>query len=124
MPKSLVDSASSPGSIKNPGCWEKKLALSLLPFPSVSSVSFGGVGESSVELIDHLLAVLEVSSGLPGIFLRSKSFPADKILVFLPARPTVQNFFYFPFFMSINGDGVGCVGLTAFNQIRLTSSKQ
>ena len=90
----------------------------------MSLVCFGGVGESSVELIDHLLAVLEVSSGLPGIFLRSKSFPADKTLAFLPSRPTVQNLFYFPFFIVVDGDGFGFVGTMAFNQIRLTLSKQ
>ena len=102
----------------------KKLALLLLPFPSVSLVLVGGIGESSVELIDHLLAVLEVSSVLPGIFLQAKSFPTDKILTFLPTCPTVQDLFYFPFFIVVNGDGVGCVLLTAFNQIRLTLSKQ
>ena len=73
-----MDSASSLGSIKNPGILGKKLALSLLPFPLMSLVLFGSVGESSIELINHLLAVIEVSSGLPGIFLRAKSFPADQ----------------------------------------------
>ena len=102
----------------------KELALSLLPFPLVSLVYFGGVGESNVELVNHLLAVLEVSSGLPGIFLRAKSFPADQILAFLPTRLTIQDLFYFPFFIVVDGDGVGCVGSAAFNQIRLTLLKQ
>ena len=99
----------------------KKLALSLLPFPSVSSVSFGGVGESSVELVDHLLAVLEVVLQFPGILLRAKSFPTDQILALLPTCLAVQNFFYFPFVFVVDGDGVGWVGLAAFDQVWLMS---
>ena len=84
----------------------------------------GGVGESSVELIDHVPVVLEVVIRFPGVLLRAESFPTDQILAPLSACPAVENFFYFPFVVVVNGDRVGWVGLAAFNQIRLTSSKQ
>ena len=66
---------------------------------------------------DQVRAVPEVVFRLPGVFLRSKSLPTNKVLPFLPSVSAVEYLFYFPFFLVVNYYWVGSDWLVVFDRV-------